>query len=228
MKDSFRTSVERMAGLDIEDVTKHAVEIRAEHGYGHREAAGVPRPRILTSLPIRTAGGLESSPLFAAALLDRARAASRNPARDTVILVAHGSGSDPQNDRWNKVLEEVAAHMQKAGGNEFHAIKVATWREDWPEKRAPWIDKIRNMVEDAKKNGGRAIVIPARTTGQGPEEKFLSGLEYELGSGFAPHPLFVQWVEEQIKMGLAQLAEEGRTEMATARNDDICREQGLR
>jgi sirohydrochlorin ferrochelatase len=227
MKDSFRMPVERMVGLDVEDIMKRAVDIRAEHGHGHGGAAGVPSPRILTSLPIRTAGGLESSPLFAAALLDRARAASRNPACDTVILVAHGSGSDRQNDHWNKVLEEIAAHMQKAGGGEFHAIKVATWREDWPEKRAPWIDKIRNMVEDARKNGGRAIVIPARTTGQGPEEKFLSGLEYELGSGFAPHPLFVQWVEEQIKTGLSQLAERGGAEMATEKTDAIHREQGL-
>ncbi|UVS60652.1 MULTISPECIES: hypothetical protein [Nitrosomonas] len=40
---------------------------------------------------------------------------------------------------------------------------------------------------------------------EGHEKKFLAGLEYELVSGFASHPLFVQWVEEQIKAGMVQL-----------------------
>lgn len=41
----------------------------------------------------------------------------------------------------------------------FHTMSVATCRED-SGKRIPWIDKVRDMVEEAKK--GRAIVIPAR------------------------------------------------------------------
>lgn len=40
---------------------------------------------------------------------------------------------------------------------------------------------------------------------EGHEKKFLAGLEYELGSGFAPHPLFARWVEEQIKADMVQL-----------------------
>jgi hypothetical protein len=46
------------------------------------------------------------------------------------------------------------------------------------------------------------------------EEKSLSGLECDLGSGFAPHPLFVQWMDEQIQTGLAQFAEARRGETA--------------
>ncbi|BCT68166.1 hypothetical protein [Nitrosospira sp. NRS527] len=144
--------------------------------------------------------------------------------RDTVILVAHGSGSDHQNDQWNRVLEKMAAHMQNAGKGEFHAIKVATWREDWPDKREPWIRKVRDMVGEAGNDGGRAIVIPARTTGQGPEKEFLSGLEFDLGSGFAPHPLFMQWVDEQIQMGLAQFAETRRAAMAMLETEGIKQE----
>ncbi|MGH8763104.1 MAG: sirohydrochlorin chelatase, partial [Nitrosospira sp.] len=224
MEDSFRKSIERMAGLDIESTAQGASDIHAGHGHGHGHgvAAAVPAPRIRTSLPIQTVGGLGSSPLFAAALLDRARTLSKNPAHDTVILVAHGSGSDHQNEQWNRKLEEIAEHMQKANGtaSEFRAIKVATWREDWPDKRAPWIEKVRAMVEEAKTHGGRAIVIPARTTGEGPEKKFLSGLEFDLGSGFAPHPMFVQWVDEQVTAGLAQFADVRNTGMATAETEN--------
>ncbi|MGH8762900.1 MAG: CbiX/SirB N-terminal domain-containing protein [Nitrosospira sp.] len=220
MEDSFRRSIERMAGLDVENPVQDAPDTHAGHGHGH--GAAVPAPRIRTSLPIQTVGGLGSSPLFAAALLDRARTLSKNPARDTVILVAHGSGSDHQNEHWNRKLEEIAEYMRKANGSasEFRAIKVATWREDWPDKRGPWIEKVRTMVEEAGSHGGRAIVIPARTTGEGPEKKFLSGLEFDLGSGFAPHPMFVQWVDEQIKAGLAQFTDVRGTGMATAENGD--------
>jgi hypothetical protein len=137
-------------------------------------------------------------------LLDRARALSRNPARETIIVVAHGSGDDRLNQQWEAHLEAIAEHMRKAGGGEFLGIRTATWREDWADKRAPQIEKIRAMVEDATRQGGRALVIPARTVGEGPERKFLSGLEYELGTGFAPHPKFLQWMEEQIKSGIRQ------------------------
>lgn len=209
LEESFRNDIERMVGLDVEgeaqDVADHPVHAGHGHGHGHHGAAASPPARIRTALPIQTVGGLGSSPLFAAALLDRARALSGNPARETVILVAHGSGSDHQNEQWRKTLETIADHMRKAGGSDFQAIKVATWREDWLDKRAPSIEEIRAMIEDAKKQGGRAIVIPARITGQGFEKKFLAGLDYDLGSGFAPHPLFVRWVEEQIKAGIAQL-----------------------
>lgn len=194
------------------------------HGHGHgpenQEGHGpVPAPRIRTALPLLTTGGIGASPLFAEALLDRARALSREPSRDTLILVAHGSGDDLQNERWQALLETMAEHMRKVGGDKFRAIRTATWREDWPEKRAPWVEKIRAMVADASTQGGRAIVIPARTTGAGPEKKYLSGLEFDLGSGFAPHPKFVQWVEEMIGAGMAQLARD-RSSAVAAVNDN--------
>lgn len=207
LEESFRNEIERMLGLDVEDKTRALVDqaAPAEHGHDHHGATKNPSPRIRTILPVRSVGGLGASPLFAAAMLDRAQALSKNPARETIILVAHGSGNDDQNAQWLKKLEDMADYMRRAGGSEFQAIEVATWREDWPEKQAPWVQKIRTMVEDAKERDGRVIVIPARVTGQGREEKFLAGLDYELGSGFAPHPLFIRWVDEQIKEGLAQL-----------------------
>ena len=207
LADSFRRPVERMTGADIEGaIAAGLARAGNEHGHGghgHDVSAG-PAPRIRSTLPIETVGGLGSSPLFAAALLDRARALSRNPARETIIVVAHGSGDDRLNQQWEAHLEAIAEHMRKAGGGEFLAIRTATWREDWADKRAPQIEKIRAMVEDAGRQGGRALVIPARTVGEGPERKFLSGLEYELGTGFAPHPKFLQWMEEQIKSGIRQ------------------------
>ena len=113
------------------------------------------------------------------------------------------------NTRWLGLLESVASQMRALGGEDFRAIRVATWREDWPDKRDEWVAKVRQMVSGAQEDGGRALVIPARTNATGPEERFLEGLDFLLGEGFAPHPLFARWIESQIGDGIASLAAEG-------------------
>ncbi len=205
---AFQRDVEHMIGLDVESGEPGAAHVgHAAHGdHGHGAANGAPAPRIRSALPLSTVGGLEAHPLFARALFDRARELSRDPKRETVILVAHGSGDDAANARWLAQLETMAQTMRANGGAVFRAIRVATWREDWPAKREPWIAKVRAMVQEAQQDGGRALVIPARTTSRGPEREFLGDLAYELGSGFAPHPLFARWFEEQINAGRAALA----------------------
>jgi sirohydrochlorin ferrochelatase len=234
LSDSFRRPVERMAGADIEGVGAggagghghapndggHSQRGHGAHGGHGHDPSAIPTARIRSTLPVETVGGLDSSPLFAEALLDRAQALSRNRTRDTVILVAHGSGDDRLNQQWEAQLEAIAEHMRTGGGSEFLAIRTATWREDWADKRGPQIEKIRTMVEDAARQGGRALVIPARTVGEGPERKFLSGLEYDLGSGFAPHPKFVQWMEEQIKRGVRQFNNTRYRETASAEPEE--------
>ena len=214
LESSFRSDVERMIGADVESAAAPGARPEAgeghghgahhgDHGHhGHDEAADGPPPRIRSALALATAGGVEAHPLFAAALLDRARSLSSDPRKETVILVAHGAGDDTRNQQWVDILGRIAAQM-KAGGTPFRAIRHATWREDWPDKRAPWIEAVRQMVEDARQDGGRALVIPARTNGTGPERGFLDGLNFELGEGFAPHPLFLRWVEQQVEAGSA-------------------------
>jgi hypothetical protein len=162
--------------------------------------------RIRTAALITTVGGVEDSPHFAAALLDRAQALSQDPERETVVLVAHGDGDDATNARWRNLLGSLATQMKRAGGDRFRAIEVGTWREDWPAQREPEVKAIRALVSAAAENSGRALVIPARTTGQGSEPEFLDGLTFELGSGFAPHARFDAWLEEQVALGVKQLA----------------------
>jgi sirohydrochlorin ferrochelatase len=222
LESSFKSDVERMIGSDVESAAApssgHSHGGHGSHGGGHggghggdhdghgAHDAAYPPARISTPLALTTVGGVEAAPLFAATLLERARALSRDPRKETVILVAHGTGSDQRNEQWVGILEQLAAQMKSApGAPAFRAIRHATWREDWPDKRAPWIQRVRDMVQEAGKDGGRAIVIPARTNGTGPERRFLEGLSFELGEGFAPHPLFTRWFEQQVQAGAAAL-----------------------
>ena len=202
-RSSYRKEIDYLAGLDIENHSDdHIDENNGHGGHGGHAKSSSSVPRILTSLPIIWTGGYEDNPLFASALFDRVLALSKDPARETVILTAHGTHDDHKNDEWLKKLDSIANQMRDQGGHKFKAFKVATWREDWPDKRAPWVKKVRAMVTEASKQGDKVIIIPARTTAVGPEKRFLSGLEFELGEGFAPHPLFTQWVSEQIHSGL--------------------------
>lgn len=199
---SFRSTIETMLGMDIENSNG----LPRHHGHappGQMMMMG--GGRIRTPLVVTSAGGLEDHPLFAEALLARALDLSEDPASETVILVAHGLGDDEGNAEWLELLDSLANQMTALGGDSFRAIRFGTWREDWPDKRDEWIERMREMVEVAQQDGGRALVIPARTNATGPEERLLEGLDFELGEGFAPHPLFVRWVESQAEAGYENL-----------------------
>lgn len=207
MAHSFRDSLESLLGLDYEthwdpdaDHQHHGHADHDDHGHGMTG----PR-RLATRLAITTVGGLEDHPLFARVLLDRARALSEKPREEVVVLVSHGTGSDGQNAHWQRQLASLAAQMRELGGDDFKRIEWATWREDWPDKREAGIEKVRRIIRDTAAEGGRTLVIPARTISQGPARDFLPDEEFALGEGFAPHPLFVAWLREQTEAGLERL-----------------------
>jgi hypothetical protein len=167
--------------------------------------------RIRTHMQMTTLGGLEASPHFAKGLLDRAQTISTNPSEETLILLAHGTGSDKENAHWMNNLRTIADTMRAHGGDAFRDIKVHTWREDWPEKREETIPEIQQMVREAAETG-TALVVPARTTSQGRASQYLDGLDYRYGKGFAPHPQFEKWMREQIETGIKRLQAAPRPE----------------
>lgn len=199
---SFRAGIERMLGMDIDQGRQPAAASgHADHGHG----PSAPEPRIRAAIPMTTVGGLEDDPLFAQALLERARRLSTDPARETIVLVGHGSGDDRADAHWNALLGSLARRIGALGGDRFRAIRTGTWREDWPAQREGAIARLRGIVAEAGADGGTALVIPARTNGRGSEPEFLEGLDYRLGEGFAPHPLFAEWIARQIGIGLGRL-----------------------
>ncbi|MFQ5588978.1 MAG: sirohydrochlorin chelatase [Nitrospiria bacterium] len=165
----------------------------------YRRAGGTMRvssPAIFTTL-----GGTEDDSLLADIMLERAKGLSKNPEKETVILLAHGTDDEERNRHWMNNLATLAGEMQKNGGSAFKDIQYYTWREDWPDKRDKAVEVIRQMIEIANRDGGTAILVPERITGQGHGEEFLEGLDFRYTTGFAPHPNFVKWVEGQIERG---------------------------
>src|SRR5262245_17292098 len=77
------------------------------HDHGATDSSDGTRP-IKTALPIRMTGALDAHPIVADILSDRARAVSTDPAREAVILVAHGPVTDAENDKWLEKMRVLA------------------------------------------------------------------------------------------------------------------------
>lgn len=141
--------------------------------------------------------GLAEAPEMDAVLLDRARALSREPARESVLVLAHGPEDDAENARW---LALIGARAQGLRQLPFRRVEVETLREDWPEKRAASEARIRAFIETARSDGGRAIVIPYRVQGFGPYARVLEGLDYASdGRGLLPSAEVERWVRRQVE-----------------------------
>lgn len=184
-------------------------QAQAEYVLGLRdEYRGPHAERISSHLLFATTGGMEAHPLLAEVMLERALEISEDPSRETVVLVAHGTGGDAQNLHWMDNLERIATYI-RSQDVPFRDVTYHTWREDWPDKREASIEAIRTMVADAAADGGTALVVPVRTIDRGPEADFLDGLTFRHGTGFAPHPNFVRWLDEMIQAGIQQLRDGG-------------------
>jgi hypothetical protein len=141
--------------------------------------------------------GLADVPEMGTVLADRATALSKAPAREDVLILAHGPGDDGENTRWLAKLDALAGAVR--GRAPFRRVQVETLREDWPDKRVDAEKRIRAFVERASSGGGKAIVIPFRVQGFGPYAKVLEGLDYVSdGKGLIPHVEVTKWIERQI------------------------------
>jgi sirohydrochlorin cobaltochelatase len=141
--------------------------------------------------------GLVEAPEMGAVLAERARALSREPRREDVLILAHGPEDDAENERWLTHLEARADDVRHA--LPFRSVRVETLREDWPEKRKDAEQRIRDFVSQAVQRGDRAMVIPFRVQGFGPYAKVLEGLEYVSdGRGLIPSDGITQWLAHRI------------------------------
>ncbi|MHB1156969.1 MAG: DUF6607 family protein [Phycisphaerales bacterium] len=141
--------------------------------------------------------GLADAPAMGQVLADRAKAMSREPSKEDVLILAHGPADDGENQRWIAQLDARADAVRKA--TPFRRVTVETLREDWPDKRKEAEQRIVAFVKRASDEGGRAIVIPFRVQGFGPYAEVLKGLTYTSdGVGLIPHPNVTRWIAQQI------------------------------
>jgi sirohydrochlorin ferrochelatase len=142
--------------------------------------------------------GLAEAPEMGAVLVERARALSQDPSRESVLILSHGPEDDAENERWLARIDARAEAVRRA--LPFRRVQVETLREDWPEKRADAEARIRAFVAEAGRDGGRAIVVPYRVAGFGPYASVLEDLTYVSdGKGLIPSLGVERWVRRQVE-----------------------------
>ena len=120
-----------------------AMDMGHEHGGGHGDgpassansaAAGADagaqdktKP-VVHTVPIKMAPALDRHRILADILADRAAAISKNPAKEEVVLLAHGPNEDAENALWLADLSAVAKLV--AAKAPYTRVEVATLRDD--------------------------------------------------------------------------------------------------
>ena len=141
--------------------------------------------------------GLSEAQAMGAVLADRARALSRQPQSEDVLILAHGPSDDAENERWIAHIQDRSSAVRDS--LPFRRVEVETLREDRSERRGEAEQRVRAFVERARDDGGTAIVIPFRVHGFGPYAQVLDGLDYVSdGQGLVPHSNVTQWIAVQI------------------------------
>ena len=165
----------------------------AEH---HHHAMSFSTERVDAKVPVAMTPALDDDAFVAAILLERAKALSKAPARETVVLVAHGPADDAAVPAWEQALRRLGSAVAAKG--KFRASASALLRDDSPpEVRAAAVEALRAAVSRAAADGG-AIVVPVLIARGGIEkkiEKDLAGLSYAWdGETLMPHAGFEKWV----------------------------------
>lgn len=186
----------------------HGDHAAAGHGSGHGVA---PSPRaaadhgaVATPRPVDhdlalalSLDGLMQADEVAEILAARAAGISETPAEESVLVLAHGTGDDVENARWIAAMERLTGDLRDGG---YHAVRVETLREDWPEPRAAAERAIRSFVRAETEAGRRVLVVPFRLSGFGPYRAVLDGLDYTASeAGILPHAAVTAWVDREYR-----------------------------
>jgi sirohydrochlorin ferrochelatase len=204
---SVVTSTQFLLGLRADapaDLAMFAKMSHGGHGAGHEGHAVDPtegtRP-VTSPVPIRMAGALDSHPIVASILADRARAISTDPARESVILVAHGPVRDEENQRWLDNLATLAAGIRQSGA--YASIDWLTVRDDAPPAiRDAATSELRALVAKRRESAARVLVVPVLLSFGGIEQgirKRLDGLDYIMApQAIMPDDRLADWIKAQL------------------------------
>lgn len=191
----LREAYERIAQEHAARAKKSAGHGHAAKGHGH--SMEFSTARVKSREPIALAPALDDHALVGRILSERAKALSKDPARERVVLVAHGPVDDAAVEAWHGSLRSLCGALKDYRGCGFGLL-----RDDAaPEIRAAAVLELRALVAGPKGEQSRALVIPVLIARGGIERKIvkdLSGLKYAWdGKTLMPHDGFDAWVLER-------------------------------
>lgn len=197
---SVITSTEFLLGLREEAPADLAIFVRMDHGHGGDHGKGHdpdPIKPVNSRAKIKMLSALNAHPLVADILLSRARALSRVPEKEVVVIVAHGPVSDETNKLWLADMGRLASLIARSSN--FRGVEYLTVRDDAP---APMRDaattELRSVVSRASSEGCQVLIVPLLLSYGGIEEgirKRLEGLDYSMSAqALLPDERLIEWI----------------------------------
>ena len=188
---SVLTSTEYLLGLRADKPAAVEIFARMRHGSGGgsgheaHQAASVPQAPTLpidVGVPVKMTSALDAHPIVGEIVIDRALAMSRQPDRESVILVAHGPNEEADDIKWRQSLTALSQSISQAV--KFAHVEGLTVRDDAPApiKQAA-TEALRAKVSGEIARGRRVLIVPVLLSYGGIEagvRERLAGLSYEM------------------------------------------------
>lgn len=206
---SVITSTEYLLGLRAEAPKDLAIFAKMKHGSHGDSAAGDhthhaadPTSPITKTVPVKMAEAFNRHAVIGAILADRARSISADPAKEAVIVVAHGPVPDDDNRKWLDDLAVLAGSVKAAAP--YAAVDYMTVRDDaGPATREAATKELRDKVRAQAAQGRRVLIVPHLMSFGGIEQgirKRLEGLDYTMTTqALMPDERIISWVLASIR-----------------------------
>ena len=115
--------------------------------------------RLAFKLPVVLAGALDDDDALADILLSRAKALSKNPSREALLLLAEGSKTDVGNSQWFGAAQSLAGKVRASG--KFAAGRAFALPADVPQdEREKSLAELRKLAKTLRRDAGGLIVVP--------------------------------------------------------------------
>lgn len=173
----------------------------------HPEASYLDVPQInAPGVKFIWAGHFNDHPLITEILYDNVKSVSRNPARETVIIVGHGPEEKEDNDPDLRILQAHADRI--AAKKEFADVRIINLQDDAIRPvRETNVRTLRRWVEQANRQGNEVIVVAIAAASWGVQNHIktdLRGLKYTFAEqGLSESPKFAKWAESLVEEALA-------------------------
>ena len=162
----------------------------------HSTAADGTTP-VKSPVPVRMTSALNDHPIVADILASRARTIRREPAREALVVVAHGPNEEDDNRRWLADMGSLAARLKQT--ERFPSLEYLTLRDDAPKPvRDAATEQLREIVQREASAGRRVLIVPLLISFGGIERGLrerLEGLPYTMAeAALMPDDRLATWV----------------------------------
>jgi len=207
---SVITSTEYLLGLRADPPAALASYAKMNHApartsaapAGHESHTGASTATdgttpVKSPVPVRMTPALNDHSIVADILASRARSISRDPAKEALVIVAHGPNDEDENRRW---LADMGSLAGRIGQTEtFASLDYLTLRDDAPKTiRDAATAQLRGIVERELTAGRRVLVVPLLISFGGIERGLrerLEGLPYTMAeTALMPDDRLATWV----------------------------------